>query len=143
MNIEWNGSRFAGEPPDTVDSLIALLEGPGILNPSLGAIDYYGGKTVVRGNFLNVSHGFRISGSPDEPEFARLVKAVEQGLKAAEGPAAAARTGIEAQAELNQMCQSVDHLTIGNHRSWRGLKIWLDEKCKGWEEQGGHLIYNC
>ncbi len=71
MQVHSNGSKWAGEEPDSLETLIEVLRDPAcILDP---VFEVYGGFVEVSdgvmrafGNFANVSHVFRIDGSPAE-----------------------------------------------------------------------------
>jgi len=70
MNIISNGSKWAGQPLDSIDQLIAVLETE-ILDPAFdltcnGFVTKHQGLTCAFGNFLHVSHVFNIQGTTDE-----------------------------------------------------------------------------
>ena len=78
MNIRYNGSKWAGQEPDTLDVLFRLLA----VEPLNPLFEQYGNfvqemdKEMVEcwGNFLNVSHVFSINGT--EEEMAPLMGAI-------------------------------------------------------------------
>jgi hypothetical protein len=78
MNIQYNGSHWAGEKPDTLDVLLRALAEE-TLNP---LFEEYGnfvfrendGMIQCWGNFLTVSHVFCIDGT--EEEMAPLIGAI-------------------------------------------------------------------
>jgi len=82
MKIWSNGSKWAGQSPDSVATLLEML-GTETLDPWFEAYGNFvigadpaipAGQVRVWGNFLTVSHMFRIDGTPEE--MAPLVAAI-------------------------------------------------------------------
>jgi hypothetical protein len=95
MQVISNGSKWAGQEPDSVETLIALLSTE-TLDPTFEAYgDFYheneNGTFTAFGNFLNRSHVFNIVGTAEELEPLRLAieaaKARPSYLKAREARA--------------------------------------------------------
>ena len=81
MEITSNGSKWLGEPPDSVETLLGVL-GSETLDPTFehygGFIYYIGeGKLHAFGNFLTCSHVFDITGTIGE------MRSLAQGIKVA------------------------------------------------------------
>ncbi len=68
LNIISNGSKWGGEPPDTIDKLLSVLAShpldrrtkPFMTEPPLVANGYKKGVMRFSGNFLTISHVFQI-----------------------------------------------------------------------------------
>jgi hypothetical protein len=81
LRIESNGSKWAGDSPDTVEQLLAVLDREP-LNPSFeeyGNFYYFVpelGRWRVWGNFYLLSHVFRIDGTPEA--LAPIVEAIRR-----------------------------------------------------------------
>lgn len=73
MEIISNGSHWAGEDPDSVEQLLAVLAKEP-LDPTFERYGNFCFEDHVWGNFHAVSHVFNIYGTPDE--LAPLVKAI-------------------------------------------------------------------
>ena len=79
MNITSNGSKWAGQKPDSVETLIGVLETE-TLDPTFerygGFVSFDGKGLQAFGNFLTVSHVFNINGTVEEMRpLARAIKA--------------------------------------------------------------------
>jgi hypothetical protein len=75
--IHANGSKWAGQAPDTIEELIEVMRTEP-LDPRFKPYADNEGQGVVRflGNFLRVSHVFNIT--TDDPEVcARLYRAID------------------------------------------------------------------
>jgi hypothetical protein len=76
MEIISNGSKWLGEPPDTIETLLEVL-GKNTLDPKFGTFVTYKHPGMLRvfGNFLTISHVFNILGTVDEMRpLARAIK---------------------------------------------------------------------
>ncbi len=75
MHIESNGSKWAGQAPDTVEQLLDVLKRE-TLDPSFerfGRFFYESSPNwTAFGNFLTVSHVFNITGTAEELEPLRV-----------------------------------------------------------------------
>lgn len=79
ITIHSNGSKWAGQEPDDIETLIGVLDNESNvldrrLLPFVSTLD--SGDTRVFGNFIGLSHVFRITGNRDE--LAPLIAAVER-----------------------------------------------------------------
>lgn len=95
IEILSNGSKWAGEPDDTIDELIRVLE-EYTLDPKFEGYgnfvnrnpqwrteeieERYNGCTVIFGNFLSYSHVFNIV-TDDEDMICQIEKLVEENKK--------------------------------------------------------------
>jgi hypothetical protein len=82
MNIISNGSKWDGESPDSVETLISVLETE-TLDPGFEIfgkfVSWTGTGLRALGNFLTVSHVFNIEGSLEEMlPLARAIKAASR-----------------------------------------------------------------
>jgi len=83
MRIISNGSKWAGEEPDSLETLLEVLRSE-TLDPRF---EEYGsfvtrtndGKVRIFGNFLTVSHVFNIEGT--EAELAEAIHAIEANTR--------------------------------------------------------------
>jgi len=77
MQITTNGSKWAGSDPDPIERLFEVLAAEP-LDPRFEHYDNFvsvnGDRVQVSGNFMLVSHCFRISGTPVELE--SLIQAI-------------------------------------------------------------------
>jgi len=83
MKIHSNGSKWAGEEPDSVEKLISVLEKQ-TLDPSFETCGRHfyrneEGEFCAFGNFLTVSHVFRINGTLEE--MLPLAKAIKSARR--------------------------------------------------------------
>ena len=79
MRIMSNGSKWAGEEPDSVETLLEVLRSE-TLDPRFeehGSITTRTshGRVRIFGNFLTLSHVFNIEGT--EEELAEIIEAIE------------------------------------------------------------------
>ena len=91
--IHSNGSKWAGEEPDTIEELIEVLKTykldfgrfgcHGFIhfrnNNGFSSQDYHMHNIQIAGNFLDISHVFNIEGVYQDLE--KLVYAIEDNLK--------------------------------------------------------------
>ena len=66
MQIISNGSKWAGQPPDDVPTLLDVLTRHPLDPIFAGCTAEFGGTFRVSGNFLNLSHVFNIRGTLEE-----------------------------------------------------------------------------
>jgi len=85
MKIYSNGSKWAGQEPDSVETLLGVIEKE-TLDPSFESYGNFvfkerheDGDYHAFGNFLSVSHVFNISGSKEDIEPIR--KAIRKAQK--------------------------------------------------------------
>jgi hypothetical protein len=119
MKIHDIGSSGGGQS-DTVESLIKLLEGPGILDRALARISSDEGTLL--GNFLNLSFRFEIEAEKaDDPQFLEVKAAVEKALK--EGAAAEATLALqEAEDALGVIQNHCRNRTKYEQSSWKHIQ---------------------
>lgn len=91
--IESNGSKLAGEKPDTIEQLIEVLKNHRLDISSFGSFgfikfeedngysarDYDMRNVSIHGNFIDISHVFRITGV--YRTLYPLIEAIEENLK--------------------------------------------------------------
>jgi hypothetical protein len=100
LRIESNGSKWAGDSPDTVEQLLAVLDREP-LNPSFeeyGNFYYFVpelGRWRVWGNFYLISHVFRIDGTPEA--LAPIVAAIRRNQQRPDYLAARRRSARNAE----------------------------------------------
>lgn len=85
VTILSNGSKWAGEPPDSLENLVEVLG----QYPLERRFERYGnfvetdsktGKVILFGNFMNLSHVFRIHADTAE-EVAHVIEAIRENQK--------------------------------------------------------------
>lgn len=86
INVHWNGSKFAGEEPDSVDELLRVLA-EHTLDPTFEKYGNFAenqadGVVLFWGNFYDLSHGFSVE--TDERELIeRLTGAIRANQETA------------------------------------------------------------
>ena len=84
--IKSNGSKWAGEAPDTLDILEERLK-TYKLNirdfAALGFVRWSDNGNIIRlfGNFTDISHVFNIEGDADNPTLNHLYRLIEENIK--------------------------------------------------------------
>ena len=83
ISIHSNGSKWAGEEPDSIETLLSILEKYDLDLRSFAAcgfINFSDGKVVLQGNFITLSHVFHIEGLEEAPSIKALMCAIESNI---------------------------------------------------------------